>query len=260
MIDILRAKKVFANYIKNYNPEDPKIRIKIKHIQRVAKANKSIAQALGLEQEDILLAELIGLLHDIGRFEQVRIYHTFLDKVSINHAQEGIQVLFEQGLIREFIEDTQYDEIIKKAILNHNRLAIEEGLNQRALLHAKMIRDADKMDIFEVITTEELKHNVAFPEKPIAEAKISKEVLEKFRQGIPIRYEDMQSNIDHIIIWITYVYDLNFSVTLEKIRQKEYIRKLICMVDYEDAETKEIMEQVYKIVNDYIETKCSKGC
>lgn len=260
MIDILKAKKVFAEYSKNYNPEDPKIRIKIKHIQRVAEASKYIAQALNLEQEDILLAELIGLLHDIGRFEQVRIYHTFLDKISINHAQEGVHVLFEQGLIREFVEDTQYDEIIKKAILNHNRLAIEEGLNQRELLHAKMIRDADKMDIFEVITTEDLKHNVAFPEKPIVEAKVSKEVLEKFKQGNPIRYEDMQSNIDHILIWITYVYDLNFAVTLEKIREKGYIHKLISMVDYQDVETKEIMKQVYKIINDYIETKCSKGC
>lgn len=260
MIDILKAKKAFAQYTQNYNPEDPKIRIKIAHIQRVAQASNYIAQALGLPQEEILLAELIGLLHDIGRFEQVKIYHTFLDKVSVDHAEEGIKILFEDGLIRKFTEDTSYDEIIRKAILNHNRLQIEEGLSKRELLHAKIIRDADKMDIFEVITTEPLKHNVAFPDKPIAEAVVTPSVWESVKRAEPIRYADMQSNIDHILVWITYVYDLNFTVTLEKIREKAYIEKLVSMVNFKVPETKEVIKQVYETVENYIETKCSKGC
>ncbi len=260
MIDIVKAKKAFAEYTKDYNPEDPKIRIKITHIQRVSQASQYIARALGLPKEEVLLAELIGLLHDIGRFEQVKLYHTFLDKVSVDHAEEGVKILFEDGLIRKFIEDPSYDEIIRKAILNHNRLQIEEGLNEQELLHAKIIRDADKMDIFEVITTEPLEHNVAFPDKPIAEAVVTPSVWENFKRAEPIRYADMQSNIDHILVWITYVYDLNFAVTLEKIKEKVYIEKLVSMVDFKMPETKEVMKQVYETVKNYIETKCSKGC
>lgn len=49
-------------------------------------------------------------------------------------------------MIKNFIEDCQYYEIIKKSIENHSRLAIEKGLNERELLHSKIIRDADKLD------------------------------------------------------------------------------------------------------------------
>lgn len=67
------------------------------------------------------LAELIGLLHDIGRFEQIKRYNTFIDKNSINHGQLGVKILFDDNQIRRFIKDSKYDDIIKTAILNHNR-------------------------------------------------------------------------------------------------------------------------------------------
>ena len=128
LIDMIEAKKAFKEYVKKYNPEDEKIKIKIAHIERVAENSKRIAENLNLSQEDIELAELIGLLHDIGRFEQVRLYHTFVDKDSINHGEYGAKVLFEDGLIRKFIKDDKFDRIIKLAIVNHNRADIEEGL------------------------------------------------------------------------------------------------------------------------------------
>lgn len=148
MIDREKALKTFNIYVSKYNPEDEKIKLKIEHIQRVAKNANDIAENLKLSKEDIDLAWLIGLLHDIGRFEQVRLYHTFNDGKSVNHAEIGVKILFEDVLIREFIEDKQYDEIIKIAILNHNRPAIEKGLTERQLLHSKIIRDADKIDIY----------------------------------------------------------------------------------------------------------------
>ena len=148
MIDKEKALKAFYEYVSRYNPEDEKIMVKIEHIQRVAKNANDIAENLKLTREDIDLAWLIGLLHDIGRFEQVRLYHTFNDGKSVNHAEIGTKILFKNGLIREFIEDKQYDEIIKIAILNHNRPAIETGLTERQLLHSKIIRDADKVDIY----------------------------------------------------------------------------------------------------------------
>ena len=126
-IDILKAKKVFKQYVEKYNPEDEKIKIKIAHIERVSQIAKKLAEQLNLDEEDIELAELIGLLHDIGRFEQARVYKTFRDKDSINHGEYGVKILFDNGLIREFIATDRFDEIIKLAILNHNRADIEKG-------------------------------------------------------------------------------------------------------------------------------------
>ena len=75
MINIENAKKVFREYIKNYDLNYGKIALKVAHILRVSSISKRIAIALNLNEEDINLAELIGLLHDIGRFEQIKQYN-----------------------------------------------------------------------------------------------------------------------------------------------------------------------------------------
>ena len=54
-------------------------------------------------------------------------------------------MLFEDGMIRDFIDDNQFDEIIKRAIDNHSRLSIEDSLDERTLLHAKIILDIKKL-------------------------------------------------------------------------------------------------------------------
>ena len=97
MVDVNNAKRVFKEYVSNYNLQDGKIALKVAHILRVSELSKKIATSLNLSEEDIKLAELIGLLHDIGRFEQVRKYNTFIDKISINHGEYGVKILFEWG-------------------------------------------------------------------------------------------------------------------------------------------------------------------
>ena len=77
--------EIDIEYVMKYNPDDEKIKLKISHIERVSHIAKEIAMELNLDKEDVELAELIGLLHDIGRFEQIRIYHTFIDNKSVNH-------------------------------------------------------------------------------------------------------------------------------------------------------------------------------
>ena len=105
-------------------------------------------------EEDQKLAELIGLLHDIGRFEQVRIYNTFVDKISVNHGEMGVKVLFEDGLIEKFVETREYDNIIKTAILNHNKGIIDSDVSGKELEFCKIIRDADKTDICYILLTD----------------------------------------------------------------------------------------------------------
>ena len=258
MIDIEKAEKAFREYIKAYNPEDEKIKIKIGHIKRVEEQSKWIATSLGLDEENILLAKLIGLLHDIGRFEQVRRFHTFLDKISVNHAEEGNRVLFEQGLIREFVADPQYDDIIRKAIGNHNKLQIEDGLSERELLHAKIIRDADKSDIFPTILATGLQGNIAFSDRDTSKETITPVVFEKFMRQEPISYGEIQTNIDHMVIWVTYIYDINFGVTLQKIKEGNYISRILHMTDYEDENTKEKIKQIENKANQDIEEMIKK--
>ena len=251
LIDMIEAKKAFKEYVKKYNPEDEKIKIKIVHIEKVAENSKRIAQNLGLSQEDVELAELIGLLHDIGRFEQVRLYHTFVDKDSINHGEYGAKILFEDGLIRNFIKDNKFDKIIKLAIVNHNRADIEEDLTERERLHAKIIRDADKTDIFRILISGDKK--AIWEKADLSDDKISDEIYREFIEDKKINYDKRETSADILVSHFAYVYDFNFQETLQIIKKNNYIEKLYERFKFNDAETMKRFNEIYRLSKEYIE-------
>ena len=251
LIDMIEAKKAFKEYVKKYNPEDEKIKIKIVHIEKVAENSKRIAQNLGLSQEDVELAELIGLLHDIGRFEQVRLYHTFVDKDSINHGEYGAKILFEDGLIRNFIKDNKFDKIIKLAIINHNRADIEEDLTERERLHAKIIRDADKTDIFRILISGDKK--AIWEKADLSDDKISDEIYREFVEDKRINYKERKTSADILVSHFNYVYDLNFPETRKIIRDNKYIDKLYQRFKFNDTETMKRFNEIYRLSKEYIE-------
>lgn len=93
-IDRQHVQDVFGKYTDAYDSKDPKIALKIEHTYHVAEVADQVAHSLGLSQEDCDLAWILGMLHDVGRFEQVRRYGTFVDSQSIAHALMSCQVLF----------------------------------------------------------------------------------------------------------------------------------------------------------------------
>lgn len=256
MINIEEAKNVFKEYVKNYNTEDGKIALKIGHILRVTEKSREIAEKLNLEAEDINLAELIGLLHDIGRFEQVRIYNTFYDKDSINHGEYGVKILFEDNLIRKFIQDDCYDEIIKKAILNHNKPRIEEGLTDRELMHAKIIRDADKLDIYYVLLTEKLENSYGC--KDFSKDKITDEIYREFKENHMIDYRNLKTNADLLVAHIAYIFDFYYNYSLNIVKENNYIEKIEQKVNLQDEQAIKYLEKINVIANEYIE-ECLKN-
>ena len=93
MMDLQYAKKQFECYLNHYDRDDDKIRLKIVHTYGVVECSRQITQRMGLPEEDRQLAQLIGLLHDIGRFEQLKRYNSF-EPNTMDHASFGVQILF----------------------------------------------------------------------------------------------------------------------------------------------------------------------
>lgn len=152
-MDKIRAKAAFEAYADKYDTENINIRLKIDHTYRVAEFCERISKSLTDNATDIELAWLLGLLHDIGRFEQLKRYDTFVDKDSIDHAELGANILFYDGLINNFInEDRMPFNLIETAIRLHNKLVVPDDLDERTLFFTNILRDADKCDIFRVIT------------------------------------------------------------------------------------------------------------
>ena len=253
MIDIINAKKVFNEYVKKYNANDGKIALKIAHILRVADLSKKIAISLNLSEEDIELAELIGLLHDIGRFEQVRIYNTFIDKISINHGEYGIKVLFEDNLIEKFNVDEKYYKIIKTAILNHNRSEIEEGLSDVELLHSKIIRDSDKLDIFYVLSTDTIKN--IYGCELLENETFSEEIIREFKEDHIINYKNRNTYGDIWISHVAYVFDFNYKDSYITMKENDYINKLLKKANFKNENTLKEAKEMIDMANDYIDMK-----
>ena len=247
MIDIEKAKDIFKNYVQKYDAKNPRIALKIAHCYKVEELSKTIAKNLNLDKEQIDLAELIGLLHDIGRFEQVKRYDTFEDRFSVNHAKLGVEILKENNFLSEFCEDEKYHNTIYTAIKNHNKFKIEEGLNKEDLIQAKIIRDADKIDIFNVLGKENFE--TIYKQKDITNDSISKKVLEDFLQGKQTERKYFKTNMDNWISDIGMIFDLNFNISFKILKEKDYINKMI------DRTKTEEMENIRKFVNDYIEDK-----
>lgn len=256
MIDILKAKKVFAGYVKGYNAEDDKIRMKIEHIERVSQVAKKLATKLELNEEDIKLAELIGLLHDIGRFEQIKKFNTFNDRKSVNHGEYGVHVLFnkQDGIIRKFVEDSQYDHIIKNAIYYHNKdkFDIPDNLTTRELLHVKIVRDSDKIDILNILTYE--KKETAWEKADLSDDVITEEIYNEFMENGRINYQKKKTSLDSLVGHFAYIFDFNFPESIQFVKQQNYMEKIYKRFVFHDSKTMEQYQKIYNKVQNYMKT------
>lgn len=108
-------KKTFQEYTDRYDSANPKIKLKIDHTYRVADLCEQIAQSLELSAAEVDLAWLSGMLHDVGRFEQLRRYNIFSDAQSIDHARFAVELLYDEGLIADYVPEISTTELVADA-------------------------------------------------------------------------------------------------------------------------------------------------
>ena len=241
MIDIKKAKKTFKKYVKKYDMTNPNIKRKYYHSFRVSELCGELATALHLDEEYTNLAMLIGLLHDIGRFEQIKLYNTFDDLKSIDHGGLGVELLFDKGLIRDYIKTDEYDEIIKKTIYNHNKIAIPDTYNSNETLFSKIIRDADKIDIFR-IKSEAGIHK--FEDEAISEG-----VVDCIINRSPIDLKMKKTPLDEILVTIGFLYDINFVYSYEIIRRENYLNLLFDSLELKEDKSIKIFNYIEQFLN-----------
>lgn len=251
MIDLEKAKQAFAAYVKQYDTNDEQIQLKIKHTYEVMHYSEMIANELALSDEQTKLAALIGLLHDIGRFEQIRRYHTFIDRDSVNHAKLGVEILKEKDFIRTFV-DEGYDDIIFTAIVNHNKFRIDESLTGDVLIQSKIIRDADKIDIFRVNSTHSCETLFMCSIDEMNKTLISKEVFQDFMKHTSILSEKRKTPGDILISHIALIYDFNYPICFKMLLQHSWIKDLFHRFEFENSDMKRDIQQVEQEIYNYL--------
>ncbi len=236
--------KAFNDYYEQYKDLSKGIKLKYNHSFNVADYMYELADRLLLSEEDKYLAKTIGLLHDLGRFEQLKQFDSYDDKL-LDHADYACTYLFDQGHIRDFIKEEKYDDIINKAIKNHNKYEIEEGLNERELFFAKMIRDMDKVD---VLYQTAIKLRAVFMDEP------SKEVLEELYDGKPIDRRLVNNKSDITILTLGFVNDINFDDSFDILRESDNLGLYVSV-----AEVAPEQEETFRKIVEYCNKKLGVG-
>jgi len=223
-MDFAQAKKIFAGYLKQYDTKNDKIRLKIVHTYGVVDAARLIAEGLGLSGEDTALALHIALLHDIGRFEQLKRYDSFDDSI-VPHADLSLSILFDENLIRSFIPERDYDSVIYTAIKNHGVYLMDDSLTGRDRLHSMIIRDADKLDNFRVKEQDSIPAMLDIEAEELGAEDISDHILTSFLNRRPIKNSDRVTHMDMWISYLGYIYDLNFPESRRRTRRHRYAHR-----------------------------------
>ncbi len=253
---VSRLTKWFDDYTGgfNYREEDMQrnIDIKIHHTHRVVEEILLIGREAGLTDDELRLARIIALFHDVGRFEQYRKYRTFSDKRSENHAELGVRILKEKKVLKEL--DARTSDMVFCAVSNHNKLHIPAGTPPECSFFSGLIRDADKLDIWKVLIDHYYSDNgranhalvLELPETP----GISKEVHNSLMNREVVRMEHVKNVNDIKLLQVGWIYDINFEPTFQCILERGYLEKLRNVL----PETEEI-EEVFREIDRHMEQR-----
>lgn len=250
-MDLQHAKTEFEHYLDGYDRNDDKVHLKIVHTYGVTEYSRQIAERLNLPDEDRELAQLIGLLHDIGRFEQLKRFDSF-EPDTMDHASFGVQILFSEGMIRNFAGKDSWDGIIQTAIARHSDFRLTGITDSRTLMHARIIRDADKLDNCRVKLEDTIETILGVSAAEVGKDSVSPEVMAQFGRKESILSSIRRTKMDYWLSYLAYFFDINYKVSWDIIREHDYVARLIARIPYSNPQAQVQMDEVRTILDAYM--------
>ncbi|MGC9355109.1 MAG: HD domain-containing protein [Mariniphaga sp.] len=247
---------LFESYVNTFSglteEQQKNFAIKKEHSKRVANNSKKLAEMLNLEPEETKLAVIIALFHDIGRFKQLVKYDTFNDTVSEDHAEMAVEILKEKSYLNELSSEEQ--KIAFTAIGLHNKLELPKKLDEQELMQARILRDADKLDILKVLSDyytdkSQIPNHTLTWELPKA-TQVSPGVVKDVIGGKLVSKNEVKSEMDVKIMQLSWVYDINFKSSIELIFQNRYLEKI-----YSSLPKNDTVIEIYRKIKVYAENK-----
>ena len=231
--DLKYFKDWFSGYCKSFyspNAEDQKnILLKELHTSHVCKNILDLAEDLSLNHNQRLLAETVALFHDIGRFPQYDRYKTFKDSISVNHGLLGAETLIREKILHKLPEDEQ--EIVIEAVKFHNAFAVPKKENEDMLFFIRLVRDADKLDIWRVF----LEYYESPPESKASAVGLglpdlpeySTEVFAYIYKKEIVSLATIKTLNDFKLLQLSWIFDLNFKPAFRLLSDRDYIGRII---------------------------------
>ena len=233
-------KNKFTNYVKTFDLNDENIKRKFFHSLRVMDLAENIAISENLNDNDIEISLVAGLLHDYARFTQWTIYHTYSDLKSVDHGDLGVKMLFNKNEILNLYNNVKnYDEIYD-AIKYHNKYSVYDNLSTHNKEIAYIVRDADKLDIFNIFVQGILNLNESDDE-------ISDEVKKNFYENKSINYKIINNDNDDIILKLAMLFDLRYKYSIKYVIENNLLDRL-----FSNIKDKQKFKEYFEYMNNYL--------
>ena len=257
--DIKDFSRWFSEYTLGFRSEHPDLKenliLKEEHTRRVSIAVDRITSELGLPGNIRLLAQAAALFHDIGRFRQYVEYGTFRDPDSVNHAWLSLRELNRSGILRGLRRNERH--LISKAVIFHNRRALPNHLRGTALILSALLRDADKLDIWKVMT--DYYHLGGDNANSTIELGLengngfSVPIIDALITGRIPDYRALRFTNDFKILQISWVFDINFYPSLVMLEERAYLEKIAGAMPRHSKLTKAL-----RMISGYMEDRISR--
>ena len=212
MVSIERLRKLYDAYVDTFRVEGelpPMMALKRVHTAHVVENAVEIARGERFPAAFVVVCEAAALLHDTGRYEQLKLYNTFRDSESVDHAVFSHDIVMEKGWLDGVCPDEATREAVLNAVLFHNRREIPDGLDVLTEACSHTVRDADKLDIFRVLE-DQIEHTDWRSDSRAfwnlrTDAAPSPVVVDCIAKRLPVDYQEIKSLADFVLIQVGWM-------------------------------------------------------
>lgn len=223
-MDLDELTRKYNDYVDTYRDADGRLSemmsLKLVHTRKVVENAQAIATGEGFSSTEREVALAAALLHDTGRYEQLKRYNTFQDSQSVDHAVFSHDIVVERGWVD--------DPAVLKAVLYHNRRDLPADMDTLTSVAAHTVRDADKLDIFRVLEdrvahTDWRHDTLAFwnltviaPPNPV--------VVDCIERLMPVDYQHIRTLADFVLIQVGWMASgLHFATSRRLCRERNHL-------------------------------------
>ena len=250
----------FQSYVDGFAEEGrslhPVLQLKADHCERVAAEAKALAIDLGWPLPDRTAAEALGLLHDVGRFSQYADFGSFSDPVSVDHGLRGWEVVRAEGWLSDWAPEERGRML--DGIRYHNGRTIPDNLSRQSLAMVRLIRDADKLDIFEIVLSEVRRDGFQDLPKMLPHLALDRtptpEMVRELRGKRNASSQGIRTLADFLLLQLSWVYTMNYAPTVRRFHERDLCGQVLDLLEVDAA-----VEAFRADIDDYVTTRLGEA-
>jgi hypothetical protein len=245
----------FEDYFKSLKSDSQDIKARIKdihsHTLQVVSNSQLLSKMLVQNEDDKDISEIIALFHDLGRVTLMAQGTESPTNIHRDHSAYSVKLIQQMNFYPKLPVDVQL--IVLKAIDNHNSPKLAKLDNEQQMLFARILRDADKLDILDSSYR-------FFKEKSgiqplvtfdlVSQAEVSDKIIKSIMAGKTASIEDMKTMNDYKLFLISMVFDVNFKYTFRILSEKQFVQKI-----YETLPKRDQIIDAYRGIKLFVENK-----